>query len=139
MRGSPILAGQSGCRPCLRPRPVRNIYPMKTPIALVLALCALAPVALAQAGEAKILWSRERCEMLLVQKPDGEVGVILQLSEGRAQIGDELEGDFDSINSIRKMKNRVSGEEIMMRGVRYSSSRKYVLEVMPKWCKAPKE
>jgi hypothetical protein len=112
---------------------------MKTPIALVLALCALAPVALAQAGEAKILWSRERCEMLLVQKPDGEVGVILQLSEGRAQIGDELEGDFDSINSIRKMKNRVSGEEIMMRGVRYSSSRKYVLEVMPKWCKAPKE
>jgi hypothetical protein len=26
-----------------------------------------------------------------------------------------------------------------MRGVRYSTSRKYVLQSMPKWCKAPKE
>jgi hypothetical protein len=25
------------------------------------------------------------------------------------------------------------------RGVRYSTSRKYVLQVMPKWCKAPRE
>ena len=37
------------------------------------------------------------------------------------------------------MKNLTSGEEIMMRGVRYSSKRSYVLQVMPKWCKAPKE
>jgi hypothetical protein len=37
------------------------------------------------------------------------------------------------------MRNRTSGEDIMMRGVRYSSSRKYVLQAMPKWCKAPKE
>jgi hypothetical protein len=112
---------------------------MKTLDALVLALSAFAPIEVAQAGEAKILWSREGCEMILVEKPDGELGVVLQLSTGRAQIGDELEGDFDSINSIRKIINRASGEEIMMRGVRYSSSRKYVLQVMPKWCKAPKE
>ena len=112
---------------------------MRTAVQLVLALCALAPTAFAHAGEAKILWSKQGCEMILVEKPDGEVGVVLQLSEGRVEIGDELEGDFDSINAIRKMKNRASGEEIMMRGVRYSTSRKYVLQVMPKWCKAPKE
>jgi hypothetical protein len=135
----PVAAALIGCGPCREPWLLRSIHPMKTSIAFVLALCALAPVALAQAGEAKILWSREGCEMILVQKPDGELGVVLQLSEGRAQVGDELEGDFDSINSIRKMVNRASGEEIMMRGVRYSSSRKYVLQVMPKWCKAPKE
>jgi hypothetical protein len=112
---------------------------MKTFAALALALAPLLPMATAHAGEAKILWSRQGCEMILVEKPGGELGVVLQLSEGRAEIGDELEGDFDSINSIRNVKNRASGQEIMMRGVRYSSSRKYVLQVMPKWCKAPKE
>jgi hypothetical protein len=99
----------------------------------------LAGPSAARAGEASILWSRSKCEMILVQKPDGEFGVVLQLSDGRVEIGDRLEGDFDSINQIRNIKNLDSGEEIMMRGVRYSSSRKYVLEVMPKWCKAPKE
>jgi hypothetical protein len=64
---------------------------------------------------------------------------VLRLSEGRADIGDELEGDFESVNAIRQIRNRATGEDIMMRGVRYSSSRKYVLQVMPKWCKAPKE
>ncbi len=91
------------------------------------------------AGEATVLWAKTGCEMALVEKPDREVGVILRLSEGRVETGDKLEGDFDSVNMIRKMKNLESGEEIMMRGVRYSSSRKYVLQVMPKWCKAPKE
>ena len=37
------------------------------------------------------------------------------------------------------MKNLASGEDVMMRGVRYSTSRNDVLQVMPKWCKAPKE
>jgi hypothetical protein len=93
----------------------------------------------AQAGQATIVWSRAKCEMILVEKPDGEFGVVLQLSDGRRKIGDRLEGDFESINQIRNIKNLDSDEEIMMRGVRYSTSRKYVLQVMPKWCKAPQE
>lgn len=93
----------------------------------------------AQAGQATIVWSRAKCEMILVEKPEGEFGVVLRLSDGRVNIGDRLEGDFDSTNQIRNIKNLDSDEEIMMRGVRYSTSRKYVLQVMPKWCKAPKE
>jgi hypothetical protein len=108
-------------------------------VALALALSAIAPIAGADLGQAKILWSRDGCEMVLVERPDSQYGVVLQLSSGRVDIGDELEGDFESINAIRRMRNRTSGEDIMMRGVRYSSSRKYVLQAMPKWCKAPKE
>lgn len=108
-------------------------------VAATLAGSVLAGLSTAHAGEATILWSRPKCEMILVEKPDGEFGVVLQLSEGRVDIGDRLEGDFESVNQIRNVKNLESGQEIMMRGVRYSSRRKYVLEVMPKWCKAPKE
>jgi hypothetical protein len=107
--------------------------------AAVLAGSTLAGPSAALAGEASIVWSRSKCEMILVEKPGGEFGVVLKLSEGRTEIGDRLDGDFESIHQIRNVKNLESGEEIMMRGVRYSSSRKYVLEVMPKWCKAPKE
>jgi hypothetical protein len=103
-----------------------------------LAFAALAPAG-AAAGEATVLWSRQGCEMALVQKPGGEYGVLLRLSEGRVEPGDKFEGDFESIDQIRRMKNLDTGEEIMMRGVRYSSKRSYVLQVMPKWCKAPKE
>jgi hypothetical protein len=117
---------------------------MQRPIAaragLVLAggiFAALA--ATAQAEEAVVLWSKQSCEMALIEKPNGEVGTILRLNDKPLEIGDKLEGDFESINAIRPMKNLTSGEDIMMRGVRYSTSRKYVLQVMPKWCKAPKE
>jgi hypothetical protein len=116
--------------------------PMQSSSAIVAATLAgsvLASPSAALAGEASIVWSRSKCEMILVEKPSGEFGVVLKLSDGRTEVGDRLEGDFDSINQIRNIKNLESGEEIMMRGVRYSSSRKYVLEVMPKWCKAPKE
>jgi hypothetical protein len=106
---------------------------------LLLAGVLVATSFAAQAGEATIVWSRAKCEMVLVEKPEGEFGVVLQLSDGRVEIGDRLEGDFESINQIRNIKNLASGEEIMMRGVRYSTSRKYVLQSMPKWCKAPKE
>jgi hypothetical protein len=103
-------------------------------------LCAaLAATGNASADEATVLWSRQGCELALIEKPGGEFGVILRLSEGRVEPGDKLEGEFESINQIRKMKNLDSGDEIMMRGVRYSTSRKRVLEVMPKWCKAPKD
>jgi hypothetical protein len=106
---------------------------------LVLAIALTASAGLAIAGEATVLWAREGCEMALVEKSGPEYGVVLRLSEGRVEAGDKFEGDFESINQIRKMKNLSSEDEIMMRGVRYSSSRKYVLQVMPKWCKAPKE
>jgi hypothetical protein len=93
----------------------------------------------AAAGEATVLWSRVGCEMSLMEKPGPEYGVVLRLSDGRVEPGDKFEGDFSSIDQIRKVKNIATGDEIMMRGVRYSSSRKYVLQVMPRWCKAPKE
>ncbi len=117
---------------------------MQLPIAvravLVLAGAALAGLAPnARAGEAVVLWSKQSCEIALIEKPGGEFGTILRLTDNRLEIGDKLEGDFESINAIRPMKNLASGEDIMMRGVRYSSSRKYVLQVMPKWCKGPKE
>ena len=104
----------------------------------VLALCLTVPGA-GLAGEATVLWAKEGCEMILVEKPGPEFGTVLRLSEGRVEIGDKFEGDFDSIDQIRRVKNLVSGDEIMMRGVRYSSKRSYVLQVMPKWCKGPKE
>ena len=104
---------------------------------LAIGLAAAANGALA--AEATVLWSREGCELALIEKPGPEYGVIYRLSDGRVEAGDKLEGEFESINQIRKMTNLESGDEIMMRGVRYSTSRKYVLQVMPKWCKAPKE
>jgi hypothetical protein len=104
---------------------------------LAIGLAAAGGVALA--GEATVLWAKEGCELALIEKPGPEYGVIYRLSDGRVEPGDKLEGEFESINQIRKMKNVESGDEIMMRGVRYSTSRKYVLQVMPKWCKAPKE
>ncbi len=107
--------------------------------AIALASAALAVPAAARAGEAVVVWSRQSCEMALVEKPGGHFGVILRLTDNRLEIGDKLEGDFESIDAIRNMKNLESGEDIMMRGVRYSTSRKYVLQVMPKWCKTPKE
>jgi hypothetical protein len=107
--------------------------------AVVLASAALAVSTYAHAGDAVVVWSRQSCEMALVETSAGQFGVILRLTDNRLEIGDKLEGDFESIDAIRRMKNLDSGEDVMMRGVRYSTSRKYVLQVMPKWCKAPKE
>jgi hypothetical protein len=114
-------------------------HPIATRAAMALACAALIASLTAQAGDAVVVWSKQSCEMALVEKPGGEFGVILRLTDNRLEEGDKLEGDFESINAIRLMKNLASGEDVMMRGVRYSTSRKYVLQVMPKWCKAPKE
>ena len=107
--------------------------------AIALAGACVAASLTVQAGDAVVLWSQPSCEMALVEKPGGEFGVILRLTDNRLEVGDKLDGDFESIDAIRLAKNLASGEDIMMRGVRYSTSRKRVLQVMPKWCKAPKE
>lgn len=108
----------------------------RTP-ALGLMLCGLTlPL---HAEEVDVLWSDPKCEMILVEKADGEFGTVLRLSEGRIGIGDRLEGDFAHIDQIRKVRNVATGEDLMVRGVRYSSSRKWVLRVLPKWCKGPTE
>ncbi len=112
---------------------------MHRTIAALAAGAVLASSLAAQAADAVVVWSKPGCEMALVEKPSGEFGVILRLNDNPLEVGDALEGDFESINAIRPMKNLASGDDIMMRGVRYSTSRKYVLQVMPKWCKAPKE
>src|SRR5262245_26278897 len=106
--------------------------------AVLLASATFAVAAVAHAGEAVVAWSRQGCEMALVET-GGHFGVILRLTDNRLDIGDKLDGDFESIDNIRNAKNLTSGEDVMIRGVRYSTSRKYVLQVMPKWCKAPKE
>lgn len=91
------------------------------------------------AEEVAVLWADPKCEMILVEKADGEFGTVLRLSEGRIGIGDKLEGDFAHIDQIRKVRNIATDEDLMVRGVRYSSSRKWVLRVLPKWCKGPTE
>jgi len=104
------------------------------------ASLALVSIALPlRAEEVTVIWSSPKCEMIFVEKPEAEFGTVLRLSDGRTEIGDKLEGDFGPIDQIRKIRNLNTGEEIMMRGVRYSSSRKYVLKVLPKWCKGPTE
>jgi hypothetical protein len=141
--GEPGVMPGFFCKPDGAGRPAPNYRRMSMQrliAAVALGSAILAVPTGAQAGEAVVVWSRQSCEMALIEKPPGgHFGVILRLTENRLEIGDKLEGDFESIDAIRQMKNLESGEDIMMRGVRYSTSRKYVLQVMPKWCKAPKE
>jgi len=92
-----------------------------------------------RAEEVSVLWADPKCEMILVQKTDGEFGTVLRFNDTPIEIGDKLEGDFAFIDQIRKVKNVTRAEEIMVRGVRYSTSRKWVLKVLPKWCKGPTE
>ena len=92
-----------------------------------------------RAEEVTVLWADPQCEMIFVQKTDGEFGTVLRLNDNPIDIGDKLEGDFAFIDQIRKVKNVTRGEEIMVRGVRYSTSRKWVLKVLPKRCKGPTE
>ena len=106
---------------------------------LVPGFAALALALPLHAEEVSVLWSDPKCEMIFVQKADGEFGTVLRLNHNPIDIGDKLEGDFAFIDQIRKVKNVTRGEEIMVRGVRYSSSRKWVLKVLPKWCKGPTE
>ena len=106
---------------------------------LLPALTQLTAASPLRAEEVEVLWADAKCEMILVKKSDGEFGTVLRLNENLIEAGDRLEGDFAHIDQIRKVKNVTRNEEIMVRGVRYSTSRKWVLRVLPKWCKGPTE
>lgn len=113
----------------------RRVLARVSLLGTALLACAL-PL---RAEEVSVLWADPKCEMILVQKSDGEFGTVLRLNDNPIDIGDRLEGDFAFVDQIRKVKNVTRGEEIMVRGVRYSTSRKWVLKVLPKWCKGPTE
>jgi len=113
---------------------VKNLYRSLFP-----GLTLLAAAEPLRAEEVEVLWADPKCEMIFVKKSDGEFGTVLRLNENLIEAGDRLEGDFAFIDQIRKVKNLTRGDEVMVRGVRYSSSRKWVLRVLPKWCKGPTE
>jgi len=116
-----------------RPDVKRLVRALLPGTALLLAALPL------RAEEVEVLWADPKCEMIFVQKTDGEFGTVLRLNDNLIEAGDRLEGDFAFVDQIRKVKNVTRGEEIMVRGVRYSTSRKWVLKVLPKWCKGPTE
>jgi len=120
-------------------RPIHPVLSKDFVRALAAGFAMLAFALPLRAEEVAVLWADSKCEMILVQKTDGEFGTVLRLNDNPIDIGDKLEGDFAFIDQIRKVKNVTRGEEIMVRGVRYSTSRKWVLKVLPKWCKGPTE
>ncbi|MCC7546514.1 MAG: hypothetical protein IT532_01990 [Burkholderiales bacterium] len=116
-----------------RPHAIRFVSALASGAAMLAAALPL------RAEEIEVLWADPKCEMFLMQKQDGEFGTVLRLTVHPIRIGDRIEGDFAHIDQIRKVKNLDTGDDIMVRGVRYSTSRKWVLRVLPKWCKGPTE
>ena len=74
------------------------------------------------------------CNIATVQKPD-EFGLVSLFSPNAVSIGDKVDGDFDSIKYMRKARNETTGKDIMVRGVRYSTSRRIVESEIPPECK----
>jgi hypothetical protein len=91
-------------------------------------------VSVAQAGPATVVGLNVTCNLATVQKPD-EFGLVTLFSPNAVSIGDKVEGDFDSIKYLRKARNETTGQDIMIRGVRYSTSRKIVESEIPSECK----
>ncbi len=89
---------------------------------------------IAQAGPATVVGLNVACNLATVQKPD-EFGLVTLFSPNAVSIGDKVEGDFDSIKYMRKARNETTGQDIMIRGVRYSTSRKIVESEIPSECK----
>lgn len=89
-----------------------------------------------QAGPAMVVGLNKTCNLAIVQKPD-EFGLVTLFSPNAVTIGDKIEGDFESIKSIRKAYNETTGKDIMIRGVRYSTSRRIVEAEIPPQCKEP--
>jgi hypothetical protein len=91
-------------------------------------------VPIAQAGSATVVGLNTTCNLATVQKPD-EFGLVTLFSPNAVSIGDKVEGDFDSIKYLRKARNETTGQDIMIRGVRYSTSRKIVESEIPPECR----
>ena len=88
----------------------------------------------AYAGPATIVGLNVTCNIATVQKPD-EFGLVSLFSPNAVSIGDKVDGDFDSIKYMRKARNETTGKDIMVRGVRYSTSRRIVESEIPPECK----
>ena len=88
----------------------------------------------AYAGPATIVALNVTCNIATVQKPD-EFGLITLFSPNAVSIGDKIDGDFDSLKYMRKARNETTGKDIMIRGVRYSTSRRIVESEIPPECK----
>lgn len=99
----------------------------------VTGFCWFAAAA-AQAGPATVVALNVTCNLATVQKPD-EFGLVTLFSPNAVSIGDKVEGDFDSIKYLRKAYNETTGKDIMIRGVRYSTSRRIVESEIPPECK----
>lgn len=104
-------------------------------IAVVAGLSLLASGSVL-AVEAKVLAINPDCELAVVQKT-GEYGLVTVFTHNAISIGDVLNGDFESIKYMRKARNENTGKDIMIRGVRYSSSRRIVESEIPPECKFP--
>jgi hypothetical protein len=102
--------------------------------ALSIAALLAFGVSNAHAGQATVVSINEKCNLAVVQKPD-EYGLVTMFSVNAASVGDVVDGDFDSIKFMRKAHNQTTGKDIMVRGVRYSSSRKIVESEIPSECK----
>ena len=76
-----------------------------------------------QAGPATVLAVNGECELAVVQKPD-EFGLVTVFTPNAVSVGDVLDGDFESIKYIRKARNQTTGKDVMIRGIRYSTSRR---------------
>ena len=103
---------------------------------LFIAVAGISALSLsvAQAGPATVVGLNVTCNLATVQKPD-EFGLVTLFSPNAVSIGDKVDGDFDSIKYLRKARNETTGQDIMIRGVRYSTSRKIVESEIPPECK----
>ena len=101
-------------------------------IAFIAILAGEASVAIA--GQAIIVSVNEKCNLAIVKKTD-EYGLVTLFSPNAASANDVVESDFESIKYMRKAANITTGKDIMIRGVRYSTSRKILESEIPKECK----
>ena len=96
-------------------------------------ICA-GSISSAYAGPATVVGLNVSCNIATVQKPD-EFGLVTLFSANAVSIGDKVDGDFESVKYIRKARNETTGKDIMIRGVRYSTSRRIVESEIPPECK----
>jgi hypothetical protein len=103
---------------------------------LFIAMAVLSALSLSNAfaGPATVVGLNVACNIMTIQKPD-EFGLVSLFSPNAVSIGDKVEGDFESIKYMRKAVNETTGKDIMIRGVRYSTSRKIVESEIPPECK----